>query len=305
MNETRISASWEEISGQPAAAARLKRMLETDRVPHALLFAGPPRTGKTRLAEFFAAQILRTDSSGLEGHPDYFNIGPDGAQIRIGQIRELQRLAGLAPMQGRCRVCLLAPADCMEAPAANSLLKILEEPPEGMVFILITAQPHSLLPTLRSRTAMIRCLPEAGPLSDEEREQEAGDRNRAMELLRNIGRPDLEWIWPVVSEIEGLENIRILDIIKQWIRLLRDVGVVLAGSQGVLAFNEDRRAEIVSMTGRWDFPRILSAIGVAEETGKHLQRNANSRLMLESLLIRTADLYWGGNVYADHSGGSV
>lgn len=306
MSNAKRPAVWEEILGHPAAVKRLRRMLQTDRLPHALLFAGPSGIGKRIVAEVFAAEILQTETSLLEAHPDFFTVSPDGAQIRIGQIREIQRLVGLAPVRGVHRICIIEPADRMEPPAANSLLKILEEPPEGLVFILITAFPHALLSTLRSRSAMVRFLqPAPGVLARETLSTESADRDLAVEFLRNVERSDLEWLWPTLAGMDEMENIRILDIIKQWILVLRDVGVLLTGCASVEAFNEDRREELRSLTGKWDMPGIIASIRLAEDTRRHLQRNANSRLMLESLLIRSADLYWGGNVNADHRGSPV
>ncbi|HWR31062.1 MAG TPA: hypothetical protein VN631_14640 [Negativicutes bacterium] len=301
MNSLTRPASWEEILGNESAITRIKRMLEMDRLPHALLFAGPSGIGKRIVAEVFAAQVLQTAPPLLEAHPDFFSVTCEGTQIRIGQIREIQRLVGLAPVRGRHRICLLEPADCMEPPAANSLLKILEEPPEGLIFILITAFPHSLLSTLRSRAAMVRFIrPAKSVLQEGDRETEAVDRQQAVDFMRNIERSDLEWLWPTLSGMEEMENSRILDIIKQWIWVLRDMGVFLTGSSDGETFTADWREELGSMSGKWDIPRIASAIRLAEDTRRYLQRNANSRLMLESLLIRTADLYWGGNVNADH-----
>jgi len=301
MNSLMRPASWEEILGNESAVARIKRMLEMDRLPHALLFAGPSGIGKRIVAEVFAAQVLQTEPTLLAAHPDFFSVTCEGTQIRIGQIREIQRLVGLAPVRGRHRICLLEPADCMEPPAANSLLKILEEPPEGLIFILITAFPHALLSTLRSRAAMVRFIrPATGVLQEASKETEAVDRKQAVDFLRNIERADLEWLWPTLSGMEEMENSRILDIIKQWIWVLRDMGVFLTGSTDGETFTADWREELGSMTGKWDVSRIVSAIRLAEDTRRYLQRNANSRLMLESLLIRSADLYWGGNVNADH-----
>jgi len=306
MSNAKRPAVWEEILGHPAAVHRLRRMLQTDRLPHALLFSGPSGIGKRIVAEIFAAEVLKTEPSLLEAHPDFFSVTPDGAQIKIGQIREIQRLAGLAPVRGANRICIIEPADCMEPPAANSLLKILEEPPEGLVFILITAFPHALLSTLRSRSAMVRFIqPAQGVLAREELETEAADQDLAIEFLRNVERPDLEWLWPTLAGMDEMENSRILGIIKQWIRVLRDVGVLLTGCTAVEAYNEDRREELRSLTGNWNMPGIIAAIRLAEDTRRYLQRNANARLMLESLLIRSADLYRGGNIDANHRGSSV
>ena len=120
------------------------------------------------------------------------------------------------------------------------------------------------------------------------------DQSRAIAFLRSVETPGLEWLWPAVAELEDAETSRILEIIKQWIRVLRDVGVLLSGCGELAAFNPEHREELIALTGQWTLQKIAAAIQLAEQTRRHLQRNANSRLMLESLLIRSADLYWGG-----------
>ena len=120
------------------------------------------------------------------------------------------------------------------------------------------------------------------------------DKARALDFLRSVETSGLEWLWPAVAELEDAETSRIQEIIKQWICVLRDVGVLLSGCGELAAFNPEHREELASLTGQWTLHKIAAAIQLAEQTRRHLQRNANSRLMLESLLIRSADLYWGG-----------
>lgn len=74
-------AAWEEIIGHQSVIARLRRMLELERLPHTLLFAGPSGIGKRIVAEVFAAQVLQTETSLLAAHPDFFPVNPDGTQI--------------------------------------------------------------------------------------------------------------------------------------------------------------------------------------------------------------------------------
>jgi DNA polymerase-3 subunit delta' len=292
-------ACWEEIIGNLAAVARIRRMLESDRLPHALLFSGPSGIGKRQVADVLAAQLLGTEVDLLSAHPDYSQLSPDGSQIKIGQVREMQRQSGLAPVRGQFRVCIVEPADSMEAPAANCLLKILEELPAGLIFVLITAFPHALLSTIRSRAAQIRFnpLPEL-QLSDPD---QLVYRDQAFDFLRNINKTGLEWLWPLIAAMEGMENIRILGIIKQWILLLRDVAVLATAKRRPELFNADRRTELETLAAGWNHSGISSAIELAETARRHLQRNANARLIMESLLIRSADLYWGGRENADHS----
>jgi hypothetical protein len=159
------------------------------------------------------------------------------------------------------------------------------------------------LPTIRSRTAHIRFNPPTD-LQVTDLAQLA-NRDLAFEFLRNLNKPGLEWLWPVVGGLEGMETGRILDIIRQWIFVLRDLAVLSTGRDPAELFNSDRRTELVALSAGWKLSGIGSAIRLAENTRQHLQRNANARLMLESLLIRSADLYWGGNENADHRGSPV
>ena len=292
-NDLSRPTCWDEVIGHQAAISRIRRMIEQDKLPHALLFSGPEGIGKRLVAEILAAQLLATQPESLPEHPDYCLLSPDGAQIRIAQVREIQRIAGMASVRGGFRVCLIEPADCMDPPAANCLLKILEEPPPGLVFILVTAFPHALLSTILSRAANIRFYP--SPVLNLPVATDPTQRQFALEILQNMDKPGLEWLWPVVAKFDGMESAQILDIIKQWIVLLRDVAVHKSGFAG-----RAKDLELTALAGGWNMAGLIEAIQLAEATRRQLQRNANARLMLESMFIRSADLYWGGKENADH-----
>src|SRR5206468_3984527 len=88
-------------------------------------------------------------------HPDVQVVEPgDTGTIKIEQIRDVVERSGYRPFEGKRRVCIIGDADGMAGPAQNALLKTLEEPPPSSVFILVSARPDMLLPTVRSR--MIR-----------------------------------------------------------------------------------------------------------------------------------------------------
>jgi len=162
-----------DFIGNQRCVGMLQRGLQRGRLPHAMLFCGPEAVGKRLLALHLAAALncrenLSDDGCGRckdcrmirEGrHPDIVTLEPDGQSIKIEQIRELIHDAGSLPFHGKCKVFILEKAHAMQAPAANALLKILEEPLPSSKLILVSHQPDALLPTIRSRCQMFRFAP--------------------------------------------------------------------------------------------------------------------------------------------------
>lgn len=138
--------------------------------PHALLLTGVPGLGKADFANSVAALLLCTSNKdepcgecaacsllAAKTHPDFFVIQPEepGKPIKIDQIRELISTLSNTAQQGGYQVVIIEPADAMNIAAANSLLKILEEPNEKVIFLLVTNKPHILPATIRSRCQQI------------------------------------------------------------------------------------------------------------------------------------------------------
>lgn len=164
-----------------------------DRLPHALLLAGTPGLGKLEMAEKFAQLLLcekplpREACGQCEGcrwflggnHPDVRFVEPESlarkaavaeegdetpkakegkapsTQIKIEQTRALADFINVGSHRGGRRVVIVHPAEDMNTATANSLLKSLEEPPAGAMFILVSHRPASLLPTIRSRCVTV------------------------------------------------------------------------------------------------------------------------------------------------------
>jgi DNA polymerase-3 subunit delta' len=164
--------------GHPVAVAAVRRSIERERPPHALLLVGPDGSGKTTLALDLAAGLLCLDPDPAArpcracsacrkvehgNHPDLHRIAPEGAgdQIRLGAVQALTAELALLPMEGRIRVALIEDAHRLNPDAQNALLKVLEEPVGAACIILAADDAAALLPTVVSRMARLRFGPVA------------------------------------------------------------------------------------------------------------------------------------------------
>lgn len=185
-----------EIIGHREAVAFLDS--ETAAPAHAYLFAGPSNVGKARAALRFAADLVgRTPEARARvmrrTHPDAVVIGPEGsAALGVDQARRAVAGASLRPVEGGRKVFIFDDASLMTEAASNALLKTLEEPPAGTVFILAADAEDDLPATVASRCRIVRF----GRVSEEElaaalveRGFEAG--RAAMTARISGGRPGL------------------------------------------------------------------------------------------------------------------
>jgi DNA polymerase-3 subunit delta' len=166
--------STEPLPWQIDAWNDVARARAADRLPHALLVTGPAGLGKSHFANALARALLcerqgetacgecRPCRRAAAGNaPDWLTLNPpeDKKQIRIDQVRQLVEQMALTSHSGGRRVALIEPADAMNANAANSLLKTLEEPPSASMLILVTSRLWRLPATLRSRCRQVRLVP--------------------------------------------------------------------------------------------------------------------------------------------------
>lgn len=188
---------FENFWGNRHVQLTLEGMIERERIPQTMLFAGLEGLGKATLVRRFAARLLQSpekiehddlslaentsliaareklpadkrndDPLVFASHPDFLTFPPDGPlrQISIPQMRLLKERAQFKPLKGTRRVFLIDQADRAGEQAANSLLKTLEEPPDHLILIMTAENVYDLLPTIRSRSVILNF----SPLTNEE-----------------------------------------------------------------------------------------------------------------------------------------
>ncbi|MBO4692823.1 MAG: DNA polymerase III subunit delta' [Clostridia bacterium] len=144
-------------------------MLSSGRIPHAILIEGEAGCGKSELARFICKGIICRknnrpcgDCSGCRhfesgNHPDVLLVSPakERKTVSVNQIREIIADAAILPQESDRKVFIIDPADIITPQAQNALLKVLEEPPESVVFILTAVSKNNLLSTIVSRCTVL------------------------------------------------------------------------------------------------------------------------------------------------------
>lgn len=350
-----VGTPFEMIVGHAHAKAVLTAALASDRVAHAYLFHGEANIGKFLTATAFAKtglcpqpriggtpgrptvnfcgkcrSCLAVDSG---SHPDLQVVRPNGVQIKIGQIRDLQDAVAFKPMIGSRKWFLIDEAEAMNPEAANCFLKTLEEPPNHSVLVLISGRPHALLATIRSRCQAVRFSPPPlSAVSDWLRFQRGvepkearllaaltlgrigiaveadpaslkNERDRVLEILskENLEDPVEVFSQPdeLASTSEQLE--RTLATIEIW---LRDVLIARYDSDPDRLVNQD----IAEQTAQWgrNVPTgaVLDTLMLIDRLRRAAARNLNHALVLETVLLNIRDSVFRGSK-ADRSAGET
>jgi DNA polymerase-3 subunit delta' len=167
--------SW-DLLGHDWAESLLRSHIAHDDARHAYLFTGAPGVGRRSLALEFASALNCTQPPEPGGYcgecricrqtahmqlPDLNMITPEteGGMIKVGQVRDLQRVLSLTPYEAHSRVALLLNFQLANANAQNALLKTLEEAPPSVILLLTADAADSLLPTISSRCEILRLRP--------------------------------------------------------------------------------------------------------------------------------------------------
>ncbi len=203
--------AFKDILGNSRVKKILRKALQKNKVPNSMLFYGPRGIGKKDMALVLAKAMNceRKKDDACEvcasckainagNFPDVLEISPEKEVIKIDQMRILRKIAYLKPMMGKKRVFVVVDADKMTEEAANSLLKILEEPPLFSYIILVAYNPFMIMSTIKSRCQVLNFSPvskeEIGKILVEKGYEEKKARIISLLVRGNLKQAlSLEW----------------------------------------------------------------------------------------------------------------
>jgi DNA polymerase-3 subunit delta' len=308
------------LHGHATVWQRLTALVAADRLPHALLFTGPPGIGKALLARRLVAFLSCTAATdrpcgacagccqAIAGtHPDLLLISAPMPRkdsrkkdIGIDQARELKRFVQLQAVAAARKMAVIDDADRLSLAAQNALLKTLEEPPGRAVVVLVTASPGALLTTVRSRCQRVLLRPlndselraalaEQGLTGDEIDGVVAdaqGSPGRALALRDSGSADDRLALETLLADLEGGRYGSVLAMSKSFGKTEAETAARL---DRVLALCQaDARDALRSA----DHHRVLRASRRADAVAEALQnlrwRNPNRALLTEALALRLA-----------------
>ncbi len=320
--------TFAHIHGHQRQKEILRRALATGRLAHAYLFEGPAGIGKRLMALALVRALFCQERTGCGScpacrkidhgnHPDLFLVEPDGASIKIEQVRTLQKELSFRPLEAPWRVCLIDGAERLGQGAGNALLKTLEEPRPGILMILLTPLPENVLRTIRSRCQRLPFsrLPRSeiemvlrdrlgldevqghilAALSEGSFERALGrDRDLYLderrELLKGLTALSPGSVTPCFELAGSLagDKERLPEILEIFQAFYRDLLLFHNGVAEDELVNTDLREKLRRVAAREDIPSLLRKLDALAACQHHLTRNVNPLLALEVLLMRLA-----------------
>ena len=281
-------STFDEVAGQEHIVKTLKNALATQKLAHAYLFAGPRGTGKTTMAKLLAKALNCDEGIGcqcnecknckaiIEGtHPDVLEL--DAASNNgVDEIRDLIDKVKYGTILGRYKVYIIDEVHMLSTGAFNALLKTLEEPPEHVIFILATTEPHKILPTILSRCQRY----DFTKLSDKD------IKNRLKDVLEKEGVAyNDEAIDIIISLADGgmRDALSILDQVLAYSQNKLDTQDVL----DIFALeSKDEKLALLNSIVNKDVPDVLGRINKYVNLGTDIKRLTDDLLLiLKDILI--------------------
>jgi len=328
-----------QVVGQSRAISLLQRSLAQESMAHAYLLVGPPHVGKMTLALDLARAVncqegeppcsscdsCQKIASGKHADVQVIGLNSTGnsndkprTEIGIDQIREIQHSSNLPPFEGRHKVFIIDGAELMSTEAANCLLKTLEEPSAGIIFILLTANELVLPATVVSRCQRLELRPLATSQVGVALSERWGVEAHKSELLARLSHGCLGWAISAANDDSLIEQRsqrldRLLDItnadyeerfdyvsqlvawfsqsrslvqeiLDLWLDWWRDLLLVKLGCDDVIT-NIDHQVMLLDLAQGYTLVEIRAFISSIQSAKEQLRQNANPRLVLEVLML--------------------
>lgn len=300
---------FEKLLGNGPIKAYLQKAIDTEKVPHALLFAGPAGVGKSLFAKELAASLLRSAVNRIDGesHPDFHPLRPEGKSglHSIDSLRSLIDEVHNAPFESVGKVFLIYEAERMQTASANAILKTLEEPNPDTTLILLTEYPNEILPTIRSRCQILsfkpipeeeiktflkeKGLPEKlAPLSQGSlaKALERSGKNRIeTELFQILSeRPSYPALLQRIEKLEAMVEDEDPVIKNGNVDQIFTLFLMWARDQNALAEGVSKEFLFFESESPGSFPTLQKAIKNVETAREHYLRNIKFSVCVESLL---------------------
>ncbi len=303
--------AFHSLLGNQRLKKDLSRSLESGHISHFYLICGPEGSGRHTLARLLAAAIFCQErgkpclSCGpcrkimAGAHPDFITVDdPEKKTVPVDLIRQARADMYVQPNESEHKIYLFPRAQDMGIPSQNALLKVLEEPPEYGVFILLADNPERLLPTVRSRCTMLRLEPLSRDILEPELkrlfpgaatedieaaiQRSGGALGQAKALLSQgetaapqtvqlaqcLARQDPLGLVQILAPMEKWKRDQLIPVLQQWLELLEGALACRAGLPAVSKLSRELAAKCSSR-------KLMDGIGHVQKAMEYAQQNVS------------------------------
>lgn len=270
------------FSGSDDVKAQLELAFNAGRLPHAMILEGPKSCLPEILAK--AAVCLNDDEkpcghcpgcvkARAGSHPDIFTIDGDAnpRAFPVDAIRKIRSDAYIKPNEAPNKIYVLLGAQNMSEISQNALLKVLEEPPDNVLFILTAASASALLPTIRSR-AQIFSL-EGAPA---ENDVDFAYMEKLTAAVTSVNEADFLFLTADLMK----DKVKLRAVLAQLVFIFRDAAVLRAGGSACLS---DQKKSAAALAAGLTRDKLLLLLSEVQKAQRALDQNANTALLLTAL----------------------
>lgn len=313
---------FHDIKGQDKQLGLLRNYMAEGRISGGYLFSGPEGIGKKLAAKTLAKALNCPEKendacdkcpscSKIENnqHPDIHIVGTESDEIKIDDIRQLQREINFRPYEAKFKVFIIDNAHTLNPEASNALLKILEEPPKNSLIILISDKPALLFKTITSRCKSVQFSPlkREGLKKLLQQDYHLGEKEAHFLAYFSEGRigsalrlKDTDMLTEKNSVIDkfssrhGLDSANLLKLSRQQVRdelnimasWFRDIYLYKSGMPLEETINSDRKADLSKRAPEFTFPELDEIMNSLSASLLYLEQNINLKLLLYNLGAR-------------------